>query len=154
MIEAGDYIKILPGMSPPADSIVVEGKSSWDESALTGESLPVEHGIGQQIYAGTINTGGVPVIAKVVAVEGSSMLDQIVEAVRQGQLHRAPIERVADRITGVFVPFVTLIAIITWVVWLGLGLSGKLPESYLDIEVGGWTVWALQFAIAVSVVLA
>lgn len=152
LIEAGDYIKILPGMSPPADSIVVEGKSSWDESALTGESLPVEHGIGQQIYAGTINTGGVPVIAKVVAVEGSSMLDQIVEAVRQGQLHRAPIERVADRITGIFVPFVTLIAIITWVVWLGLGLSGKLPESYLDIEVGGWTVWALQFAIAVFVV--
>lgn len=152
LIETGDYIKILPGMAPPADSIVVEGKSSWDESALTGESLPVEHGIGQQIYAGTINTGGIPVIAKIVAVEGSSMLDQIVEAVRQGQLHRAPIERVADKITGVFVPIVTFIAIITWAIWLGLGLSGKLPESYLDIEIGGWTVWALQFAIAVFVV--
>ena len=152
LIETGDYIRILPGMSPPADSIVMVGKSSWDESALTGESLPVEHAVGQQIYAGTINTGGIPVIAKIIAVEGSSMLDQIVDAVRQGQLHRAPIERVADKITGVFVPVVTFIAVITWVIWLALGFSGKLPQSYLDIEIGGWTVWSLQFAIAVFVV--
>lgn len=151
-VEAGDYIRILPGMSPPADSIVMEGKSSWDESALTGESLPVEHGPGQQIYAGTINTGGIPVIAKILAVEGASMLDQIVDAVRQGQLHRAPIERAADKITGIFVPIVTLIAVLTWVIWLALGYGGALPESYLDIDIGGWAVWSLQFAIAVFVV--
>lgn len=152
LIEVGDYIRILPGMSPPADSIVVEGKSSWDESALTGESLPVEHGVGQQIYAGTINVGGVPITAKVVAVEGSSMLDQIVNAVREGQLHRAPIERTADTITGIFVPVVTSIAVLTWIIWLSLGYSGTLPESYLDIELGSWAVWSLQFAIAVFVV--
>lgn len=151
-IETGDYIKVLPGMSPPADSIVVDGVSTWDESALTGEAFPVSHGVGQQVYAGTVNTGSVPVIAKIMAVEGSSMLDQIVDAVRQGQLHRAPIERVADKITGIFAPVVTLIAVITWVVWLGLGYGGALPDHYLDIDIGGWAVWSLQFAISVFVV--
>lgn len=152
MIETGDFIKVLAGMAPPADSTVIEGTSTWDESALTGESVPVEHATGTQIYAGTINAGGVPVIAKVLAVEGASMLDQIVDAVREGQLHRAPIERVADRITGIFVPLVTLIAVSTWIIWLALGLSGALPQSYLDIEIGGWVVWSMQFAISVFVV--
>ncbi len=58
--------------------------------------------------------------------------------VREGQTRRAPIERLADLITGYFVPVVTLLAIITWVVWLGLGLGGALPPDYLDIEVGGY----------------
>jgi Cu+-exporting ATPase len=66
-------------------------------------------------------------------------LDKIVEVVREGQTRRAPIERVADLITGYFVPVITLLAILTWVVWLSLGLSGALPESYLDTHVGGWS---------------
>ena len=66
-------------------------------------------------------------------------LDKIVEIVREGQTRRAPIERVADLITGYFVPIITLLAILTWVVWLSLGLSGALPESYLDIHLGGWS---------------
>ena len=60
------------------------------------------------------------------------------KVVREGQTRRAPIERVADLITGYFVPVVTLLAIVTWVVWLGLGLSGALPPDYLDISTGGW----------------
>jgi Cu+-exporting ATPase len=68
-----------------------------------------------------------------------SRLDKIVEVVREGQTRRAPIERVADLITGYFVPIVTLLAILTWVIWLSLGLSGVLPESYLDIDMGGWS---------------
>ena len=96
-------------------------------------------------------------------------LDKIVEVVREGQTRRAPIERVADIITGYFVPVITLLAILTWVTWLSLGLSGTLPESYLDIEMGGWSkfasptnpswsltpflaVWSLEFSIAVFVV--
>ena len=65
-------------------------------------------------------------------------LDKIVEVVREGQTRRAPIERVADLVTGYFVPVITLLAILTWVVWLSLGLGGALPESYLDIDSGGW----------------
>lgn len=79
-------------------------------------------------------------------------LDKIVEVVREGQTRRAPIERVADLITGYFVPIITLLAIITWVIWLSLGLNGFLPNSYLDIHTGGWAVWSLQFSIAVFVV--
>ena len=69
----------------------------------------------------------------------SLRLDKIVEVVREGQTRRAPIERIADLITGYFVPVVTLLAILTWVVWLSLGLSGALPESYLDTHIGGWS---------------
>jgi len=80
------------------------------------------------------------------------MLDQIVEAVREGQTRRAPIERIADGLTGYFVPFVTLAAIFTWIVWLVLGYSGNLPASYLGHHSTGWVSWSLQFAIAVFVV--
>jgi hypothetical protein len=61
-----------------------------------------------------------------------------VKVVREGQTRRAPIERVADLLTGYFVPVVTLLAIVTWVVWLSLGQSGALPADYLDISIGGW----------------
>ena len=65
-------------------------------------------------------------------------LDHVVKVVREGQSRRAPIERVVDVVTGYFVPVVTLLAIITWVIWLALGYSGTLPPDYLDIEVGGY----------------
>ena len=65
-------------------------------------------------------------------------LDQIVNVVREGQTKRAPIEKVADVLTGYFVPFITLLAILTFAIWLALGLSGALPPSYLDIPIGGW----------------
>jgi P-type Cu+ transporter len=61
-----------------------------------------------------------------------------VKVVREGQARRAPIERVADMLTGYFVPVVTLLAIVTWVIWLSLGQSGTLPPDYLDISIGGW----------------
>jgi cation transport ATPase len=70
------------------------------------------------------------------------MLDQIVKVVREGQTRRAPIERVADVLTSYFVPVVTLIALSTWIIWLALGLSGALPENFLDTDVGGWPLWS------------
>lgn len=80
------------------------------------------------------------------------MLDKIVSVVREGQSKRAPLERVADVIVAYFVPIITLIAILTFIIWLALGLSGSLPLGYLDTALGGWTFWSLQFAIAVFVV--
>ena len=65
-------------------------------------------------------------------------LDKIVQVVREGQGRKAPIERIADVITGYFVPVITLLAIVTWMVWLALGLSGSLPSRYLDLDTGGW----------------
>src|SRR5690606_15163753 len=107
-LEAGDVILVANGSAPPADGIVIAGETSFDESSLTGESLPVRKVEGDTVYAGTVNKGK-PVQMRIDAVEGNSMLDQIVKVVREGQTKRAPMERVADKITGYFVPIVTAI---------------------------------------------
>ncbi|KAI0663284.1 heavy metal translocatin [Cubamyces menziesii] len=152
LLEVGDIVRVLNGASPPADGTVVAGDGgAFDESSLTGESRLVKKQVGDKVFLGTINKAGV-VDVRVDEIGGQTMLDHVVKVVREGQTRRAPIERLADLITGYFVPVVTLLAIITWVVWLGLGFGGALPQDYLDIEVGGWAVWSLEFAIAVFVV--
>ena len=151
LLEVGDIVKVLQGGSPPMDGVIVAGTSTFDESALTGEAKAVKKDVGSSVVSGTINKGQ-PITMCVTTTSGVSMLDQIVALVRQGQARRAPIERMADIITGYFVPVVTLAAILTWVVWLALGLSGVLPDSFNDTYIGGWPFWSLQFAIAVFVV--
>ncbi|TKA80279.1 hypothetical protein B0A55_03043 [Friedmanniomyces simplex] len=151
LIDSGDVVRVVHGGSPPWDGIILDQDGVFDESSLTGESRPVKKTTGDSIYAGTINNGG-PVSIRTTGASGHSMLDQIIEAVQEGQARRAPIERVADVLTSYFVPVVTIIAIVTWLTWLSLGLSGTLPIGYLDIAVGGWPFWSLQFAIAVFVI--
>ncbi|TKA24332.1 hypothetical protein B0A50_06802 [Salinomyces thailandicus] len=151
LIELSDLVRVPHGGSPPCDGVLVEGEAVFDESSLTGESKPVKKTPGDTIFSGTINKGGSSTI-RVTGVSGKSMLDQIINVVREGQARRAPIERLADVLTSYFVPFITLIAIGTWLIWLGLGFSGRLPADYLDNEVGGWAFWSLQFAIAVFVI--
>ncbi|KAH8773377.1 Cu2+-exporting ATPase [Hyaloscypha sp. PMI_1271] len=136
LLEVGDVVRVLHGASPPADGTVVLGDSTFDESSLTRESRPITKNTGDQVFAGTVNTGK-PISVRVTEISGASMLDQIVKVVREGQTKRAPVERVADILTGYFVPVVTLIAISTFVIWFGLGQGGAF--------------WALQFAIAVFV---
>ncbi len=151
LLENGDVVRVSQGASPPSDGVIVEGHSQFDESSLTGESKPVSKNVGDEVFTGTINMNN-PVSVQVTGIGGKSLLDQIITVVRQGQARRAPIERVADVITGFFVPIITLLAIVVWVVWLSLGYSGSLPQSYRDSEVGGWAFWSLQFAIAVFVI--
>ncbi|ODV80428.1 heavy metal translocatin [Suhomyces tanzawaensis NRRL Y-17324] len=152
LLETGDYLRVNPGESPPVDCVIISGESEFDESALTGESRPVKHILGHQIFSGTVNTGAMGVIGRIISLDGDSLIDQIVSTVRDGQLRKAPIERTADKLTSYFVPVITALAIITWVIWLSLGHSGALPEHYLDVDVGGWTVWSLEFSIAVFVI--
>lgn len=151
LLDIGDEVKILYGASPPSDGIVTSGDSTFDESSLTGESRLVSKSTGDEVFSGTINKGK-PVSVRISSVSGSSILDQIVKVVREGQTRRAPIERVADVITSHFVPLVVLLAVSTWIIWLSLGLSGSLPKDYLNISTGGWPLWSLQFAIAVFVI--
>ncbi|KIW15763.1 hypothetical protein PV08_05813 [Exophiala spinifera] len=150
ILEIGDVVRVLHGASPPADGTIILGSSTFDESSLTGESRPITKNAGDQVFTGTVNTGK-PINIRVTGVSGASMLDQIVKVVREGQAKRAPVERVADILTGYFVPVITLIAVSTFTVWFGLGQGGVLPESWLDVDTGGWAFWALQFAIAVFV---
>lgn len=151
MLDSGDVVRVVHGGSPPWDGILLDGESEFDESSLTGESRLVKKTIGDPIYSGTINKSG-PISMRTTGSSGSSMLDQIIKVVREGQARRAPVERVADMLTSYFVPVVTLIAIATWLIWLSLGLSGTLPREYLDVAVGGWPFWSLQFAIAVFII--
>jgi len=151
LLEINDIVRIPQGLSPPFDGIITSGSTTLDESSLTGESKPVSKTIGDTVFAGTINTGAA-VSVRMTSVVGNSMLDQIIRSVREGQSRRAPVERLADRITGHFVPFVTLISIVTWLLWMVLGLGGALPFTFLDTQLGGWPYWSLQFAIAVFVV--
>ncbi|KAH8650868.1 Cu2+-exporting ATPase [Tricladium varicosporioides] len=150
LLEVGDIVRVLHGASPPADGVVISGNSTFDESSLTGESRPIAKNPGDQVFAGTVNTSK-PISIRVTEISGASMLDQIVKVVREGQTKRAPVERVADILTGYFVPVITLIAITTFFSWFGLGQGGVLPESWRDVDTGGWAFWALQFAIAVFV---
>lgn len=149
-LEFGDVVRVAIGASPPYDGIIINGASRFDESSLTGESCPVEKSVGDEVLLGTINQAG-PVLVKITRLSGGSMLDQVIGAVREGQIRRAPIERTADLLTSYFVPVVTLIAVLDWIIWLALGLSGRLPEAWQDGS-GGWEFWSLQFAISVFVV--
>ncbi|OCL03271.1 hypothetical protein AOQ84DRAFT_249348, partial [Glonium stellatum] len=151
LLEIGDVVRVPHGTSPPFDGVVLEGTASFDESSLTGESRPVSKASGDTVYSGTINKGG-PITVRITTVSGTSMLDQIINVVREGQTRRAPVERAADVITSHFVPFVVFVAIVTWLVWLGLGMSGTLPSDWRDSSSGAWPLWSLRFAIAVFVV--
>ncbi|KEF60783.1 uncharacterized protein A1O9_02345 [Exophiala aquamarina CBS 119918] len=151
-LEIGDVVQIPHGASPPTDGIVDQaGSFLFDETSLTGESRPVKKSSGEGVFTGSVNVSA-PVRIKVTEIEGTSMLDRIVNVVRDGQAKRAPIERVGDFITGYFVPVITLLALLTWIIWLSLGQSGSLPEAWLDAGQGGWPFWSLKFAIAVFVV--
>ena len=151
LLEVGDRVIVPRGSSPPADGTIISGLGQFDESSLTGESRTVKKGPGETVFVGTVNIGN-PITVEVVGIGGTSMLDQIVAVVREGQTKRAPVERVADMITGYFVPVITALAITTFFVWFALGQSGFLDPKYLNGQAGGWAFWSLEFAIAVFVV--
>ena len=150
-LEIGDTVIVPHGSSPPADGTIVTGLAQFDESSLTGESRTVEKGPGETVYVGTINKGS-PITVQITGIGGASMLDQIVSVVREGQTKRAPLERLADILTGYFVPVITALAIITFFIWFAIGQLGALNSKYLDGKSGGWAFWSLEFAIAVFVV--
>ncbi|KAF2498954.1 heavy metal translocatin [Lophium mytilinum] len=151
LLEIGDNVRVPHGTSPPFDGLIAAGSAKFDESSLTGEARLVDKEPGDTVFSGTINKGGA-ITVQINTVSGTSMLDQIISVVREGQAKRAPVERVADVITSHFVPFVVFVAISTWVIWLALGLTGTIPEDWRDKDSGGWELWSLRFAIAVFVV--
>ncbi len=116
----GDIFVVRPGESVPVDGVVIEGASAVDESALTGESVPADKIIGSRVSSGTINKTG-RLICRATAVGEDSTLSQIIKMVSDAAATKAPIARIADKVSGIFVPVVLCIALITLVVWLLLG---------------------------------
>ena len=119
-LQEGDLVRIRPGEKVPVDGKVIEGKSSVDESMITGEPFPVEKAIGEAVTGGTVNGTGSLVI-KATRVGENTMLSQIVRMVAEAQRSRAPIQRLVDIVAAWFVPSVMLVAAITFIVWAIFG---------------------------------
>lgn len=137
-VKRGDRLRIRPGEKVPTDGVVLEGSSSVDESMVTGESIPVEKVKDLKVIGGTVNgTGALVVQAERVGSE--TLLSQIVHMVSEAQRSRAPIQRLADTVSGYFVPLVIFVAILTSVIW---GFFGPEPRM----------AYALVNAVAVLII--
>lgn len=121
-VKVGDRFVVRPGDSIPVDGIVSEGESAVNEAALTGESVPVEKGIGDTVSAATMNTSGY-MVCEATRVGEDTTLSAIIRMVSDAAATKAPIAKIADRVSGVFVPVVIGIAVITFIVWLLCGQS-------------------------------
>ena len=121
-LKKGDIFAVRPGESIPVDGVILEGESSVDESALTGESIPVDKAAGDRVSAATVNQAGY-IRCEALRVGEDTTLSQIIRMVSDAAATKAPIAKVADKVSGVFVPAVIAIALVTTAVWLLLGRS-------------------------------
>ncbi|UOE54003.1 heavy metal translocating P-type ATPase [Bacillus sp. CMF12] len=125
---AGDIIYVKPGEKIPVDGVIIEGQSALDESMLTGESVPVDKTAGDTVIGSTINKNGFLKI-KATKVGKDTALSQIIKVVEEAQGSKAPIQRMADRISGIFVPIVVTIAVVTFLVWYIWVSPGDFAEA-------------------------
>lgn len=115
-VKVNDIVVVKPGERIPVDGIIMEGTSSSDESMLTGESFPVNKTVNDVVTGGTINGEGL-IIVKTTAIQSDSKLSKIIEMVESAQAKKAPIQRIVDRISAIFVPVILIIALITLLAW-------------------------------------
>ncbi|MCI9254059.1 MAG: heavy metal translocating P-type ATPase, partial [Lachnospiraceae bacterium] len=128
-VQEGDIFLVKPGESMPVDGEVLEGESAVDESALTGESLPVDKHVGDRVSAATINRNGA-LTCRALRVGKDTTLQQIIDMVENAVATKAPIAQIADKVSGVFVPVVIVLALITGVIWLAAGAGAGKALSY------------------------
>ena len=116
-VKVGDVMVIRPGEKVPTDGVIVAGRSSLDESMATGESMPVQRTVGEEVIGATINHEGLLQV-KATKVGKDTFLAQVIKMVEECQGTKVPIQEFADRVTGIFVPTVMTIAALTFVAWL------------------------------------
>ena len=137
-LQVGNIVSVRPGEKIPVDGTLLQGNSSVDESMLSGEPIPVEKNAGDRVLAGTINQKGA-LTMEATSVGGTTVLAQIVQMVQSAQGSKAPVQRIVDKISGIFVPVVVLLSFLTFVCWLVIG-----GESYFS--------YALLSAVSVLVI--
>ena len=141
-IEPNDLIRVLPGDRIPLDGLILHGRSSIDESMLTGEPLPVTRTIGDKVSGGTLNLDG-PLVLRATAVGATSTLAQMQRLLEQAQSSRAPMQRLADRASAIFVPTVLALSALTFIIWAILENTNGHHEGFAR---------ALSIAIAVLII--
>ena len=119
-VKTGDVFVVRPGESIPVDGVIIEGGTAIDESALTGESVPVDKSVGDEVSAATINRTGF-IRAKATRVGEDTTLSQIIKMVSDAAATKAPIAKIADKVSGIFVPIVIIIAVIVTLIWIFVG---------------------------------
>jgi Cu+-exporting ATPase len=129
-VQVGDRLRVRPGEKTPVDGIVEEGRSSLDESLVTGESMPVTKTAGDTVIGGTMNQTG-SLIVRAEKVGRDTMLARIVQMVAEAQRSRAPIQRVADRVAAWFVPSVIVVAVVAFGIWATVGPDPRLAHALI-----------------------
>lgn len=130
-VKVGDRLRVVPGDKVPVDGVLEEGHSSVEESMITGEPLPVEKTVGDQVTGGTVNGTG-SFFMRAERIGNDSLLGQIVTMVADAQRSRAPIHGLADKVAGIFVPVVLAVAVLTFGVWLWLGPEPRLAHAIVN----------------------
>jgi Cu+-exporting ATPase len=130
-VAIGDLLRVRPGEKVPVDGLVTEGRSSVDESMVTGESIPIEKTAGTRVVGGTINGTG-SLVMKAERVGAATLLAQIVKMVSEAQRTRAPIQRLADKVASYFVPAVLTAAVITFAVWAIFGPQPRYAHALVN----------------------
>lgn len=130
-VKVGDWLRVVPGDRVPVDGVVVEGHSSVEESMITGEPLPVEKSVGDPVTGGTLNGAG-SFVMRAERVGDDTLLGQIVHMVAEAQRSRAPIQGLADKVAGIFVPLVLAVSVITFVLWMWIGPEPKLAHAIVN----------------------
>jgi Cu+-exporting ATPase len=130
-VQVGDRLRVRPGEKIPVDGVIDEGTSAIDESMLTGEPMPVTKRAGDRVVGATVNGTG-SFVMRADAVGGETLLARIIDLVAQAQRSRAPIQKLADRVSGWFVPVVVLVAIVTFIVWASLDIESPLATALIN----------------------
>ena len=130
-VKVGDWLRVVPGDKVPVDGAVVEGHSSVEESMITGEPLPVEKTVGDKVTGGTVNGPG-SFVMRAERVGSDTLLGQIVNMVAEAQRSRAPIQGLADKVAGIFVPVVLAVSVLTFVLWMWLGPEPRLAHAIVN----------------------
>jgi P-type Cu+ transporter len=130
-VHPGNILRIRPGEKIPIDGVVLEGQSAVDESMITGESIPIEKETGTQVTGGTVNGTG-SLVMRAERVGRDTVLAQIVHMVSNAQRSRAPIQRMADLVSGYFVPIVVLVAVLTFVMWAIFGPDPRMAYALVN----------------------
>lgn len=130
-VHIGDALRVRPGEKIPVDGVVIEGRSSVDESMITGEPMPVQKTEGDRVTGATVNGTG-SFVLRAERVGSETLLAQIVKMVSEAQRSRAPIQKLADTVSGIFVPIVVLVAIISFVVWAMFGPAPAMAYAVIN----------------------